>query len=329
MGATALADTVERCSPQFRVLACDSGHVSRRIPTERCRYRLCPHCAHWRQQRAITQLWPAIRVHSRRHPEDRWVFITLTARASDEPLHTRVHRLKRWIARLRRTAARKTAIRGAVGGHEVTHRFKRGWHVHVYFLASRQAWWDQADRAATWQRITDGQGEVVDIQDRDADVRASMCRPLTYPCKPTNLTAWGPARMAGFTALGRTKLAECYGARRGLIAELAEDREEANGSPDRQAPGRGLATGAPCPSCGAPFTAQWFTAEAVHQSWQHAPQPGPAPSTAGWLGGQVSARRVAGTSATQPRQLGDPRLCLRWPCAQPLNGPAPAAEADA
>jgi hypothetical protein len=65
MGATALADTVERCSTHFRVLACDSGHGIRWIPADRCRHRLCPRCAR------------------------------------DEPLPTRVNRLQRWFARLR------------------------------------------------------------------------------------------------------------------------------------------------------------------------------------------------------------------------------------
>src|SRR3712207_4963415 len=45
MGATALADTVERCSTHFRVLACDSGHGICWIPADRCRHRLCPRCA--------------------------------------------------------------------------------------------------------------------------------------------------------------------------------------------------------------------------------------------------------------------------------------------
>ena len=78
-------------------------------------------------------------------------------------------------------------------------------------------------------------------------------------------------------ALGRTKLAECYGALRGLAAELAEDGEASDGSPPCQALRRTLAIGAPCPSCGAPLTTQWFAAEAVHQARQHAPRRSLAP----------------------------------------------------
>ena len=115
VGATALAEKVGRCCTTFRVLACDQGHAYHPIPAERCRLRPCIHCARWRQQRAVTRLGPAIRELSRRHPEDRWIFIILTAHASDEPLHTRLSRVKRWFARLRRTAAWKTAIRGAEG----------------------------------------------------------------------------------------------------------------------------------------------------------------------------------------------------------------------
>jgi replication protein len=278
MGATAHADKVARCCTHFRVLACAKGHVYRSIPTERCRLRPCPNCARWRQQRAITRLWPAIKTLRRRHPEDRWVFITLTARTSDEPLHTCVHRFKRWCARLRRTTAWKTAIRGAVAGYEVTHRSERGWHVHVHLLASRQAWWGQADLKATWERITDGHGAIVDIRDCDADVRASMSQILTCPFKPTSLVAWGPAQVAEFMALGRTKLAECYGALRGLAAETAGDRDEADAPPDREPLRRGFAAGAPCPSCGTSLSAQWYTAAEVRWAQRlasHHPQAPP------------------------------------------------------
>jgi Replication protein len=278
LGATDIADKVARCCITFRVLTCDNGHVFRPIPAERCRHRLCPHCTRWRQQRATKRLWPAIEALRRHYPEDRWVFITLTAKASDEPLRTVVNRLKRWFARLRRTSAWKAAIRGAVAGYEVTHRPGRGWHVHVHLLASRQAWWDQADLAATWQRITDGQGEVVDIRDRDADVRARICRTLTYPFKPTNLAAWEPAQVAEFMALGRTKLAECYSALRGLAMEMEEDSDEMSEAPHHEPRGRGLVAGAPCPSCGTPLSAQWYTAAEVHWSRRlasHRPQAPP------------------------------------------------------
>jgi len=218
LGHTALAAKAERCCTHFRVLACDNGHAYRPIPAERCRLRLCRNCAHWRQQRAMRRLWPAIHELSRRHPEDRWVFMTFTARASGEPLRIRVNRLTSWFAKFRRLSIWKTAICGAIAGYETTYHPGHGWHVHVHVLASRQTWVDQAALASAWQCVTGGHGTVVDIRDRDTDVRASMCRTLTSPFKPMNLAAWGPAQVAECIAPGRTKLAECYGALRGLAA---------------------------------------------------------------------------------------------------------------
>jgi hypothetical protein len=171
----------------------------------------------------------------------------------------------------------RTTIRGAVAGYEVTYRPGRGWHVHVHLLASRQAWVEQADLAAAWQRVTGGQGTVVDIRDRDADVRSGMSRTLTYAFKPTNLVAWGPAQVAEFNTLGHTKFAECYGALRGLAAEAQEAGEEADALTHREFPRRVLAPDAPCPACGAPLTAQWFTAEEVHQARPYAPRRSLAP----------------------------------------------------
>jgi hypothetical protein len=271
LGAAALSEKVARCCTVFRVLACDNGHVYHPIPAERCQHRLCINCARWRQQRAIKRLWPAIQELRRRYPQDRWVFITLTASTSDEPLLTVMKRFTHWFAKFRRLLVWRTTIRGAVAGYEVTYRPGRGWHVHVHLLASRQAWVEQADLAAAWQRVTGGQGTVVDIRDRDADVRSGMSRTLTYAFKPTNLVAWGPAQVAEFNTLGRTKFAECYGALRGLAAEAKADGEEADASPRPELQGRVPATGAPCPSCGAPLTAQWFTAEEMHQARQDAP----------------------------------------------------------
>jgi hypothetical protein len=259
-------------------LACDNGHAYRPIPAERCRLRLCPNCARWRQRRATARLWPAIQACRRRHPEDRWVFITLTAEASDAPLKTCVPQFKAWFAKLRRLPLWKTAVRGAVAGYEVTYRDGRGWHVHVHLLASRQAWIDQAALAHAWQAVTDGAGTVVDIRDRDSDVRDSICRTLTYPFKPTNLAAWGPTQVAEFLALGRTKLAECYGTLRGLAADTDADGETTDDAPRREGPGCVLSTGAPCPSCGAALLAQWYTAEEVHWGQRlarHRPQAPP------------------------------------------------------
>ena len=279
MEATTMAEKVTRCCTHFRVLVCGNGHVVRRIPAERCRHRLCRHCACWRQQRAITRLGPAIRELCRRHPEDRWVFITLTARARGEPLRTGVNRVKGWFTKFRRWSVWKTTIRGAVASYEVTYHHGRGWHVHVHLLASRQAWIDQATLASAWQRVTDGHGTVVDIRNCDEDVRTGPGRSLTYAFKPMNLETWGPAQIAEFMALGRTKLAECYGHLRGLAAALANDSGETDGSSAHQAARFvDLTIGAPCPACGAPLTAHWYTAAEVRWARRlagHRPQAPP------------------------------------------------------
>jgi hypothetical protein len=71
LDAIALTEKVGHCCTTFRVLACASGHRYQPIPAERCRHRLCPNCAHWRQQRTITRLWPALCTLRRRYPGDR------------------------------------------------------------------------------------------------------------------------------------------------------------------------------------------------------------------------------------------------------------------
>jgi hypothetical protein len=101
--------------------------------------------------------------------------------------------------------------------------------THFRVLANRQAWADQAALASACHRVTHGHSTVVDIRDRDADVRSGLCWTPTYPFKPSHLAARGPAQGAEFTALRRRKLAEYYGVLHSLATELAEESEEADG----------------------------------------------------------------------------------------------------
>jgi hypothetical protein len=259
-GLDALAERVARCSTAFWAYRCENRHLARAIPVERCQYRLCPACARWRQARAFARVWPAVQTLQRRHPHDRWVLITLTVLSTREPLQTIVPRVQRHFAKLRRSQAWKRCIRGGVGGTEITYHADTGWHVHLHVLAARQAWWAQADLAAAWQRASKGEGRVVDIRDRDQDVRAGRCGALRYPFKPPTLLGWGPDQVAEFNALARLKLGECYGALRGLAGARVTDAEP------REAPLSEL--GAPCPACGRPLAwARVSQAEVEAMMW--------------------------------------------------------------
>ena len=90
----------------------------------------------------------------------------------------------------------------SAAGYETAYHPGHGWHVHVHVLASQQTWADQAMLASAWPCVTGGHGTVVDIRDRDRDVRATVCRTLTYHFKPMNLAAWGPAQVADSSTWG-------------------------------------------------------------------------------------------------------------------------------
>jgi hypothetical protein len=249
-GLDTMAERVARCSTAFWAYRCENRHLARAIPVERCQYRLCPECARWRQARAVARILPAIQTLQRRHPHDRWVVITLTVLSTRESLKTIVPRLQRHFAKLRRSADWKRGIRGGVGSMEITYHPGTGWHVHLHVLAARQAWWAQADLAAAWSRASRGEGRVVDIRDRDEDVRSGRCASLRYLFKPPRLLGWGPVQVAEFDALARRKLGECYGALRGLAGVSEEAAESSEGT--CEAPLRDV--GDACPACGRTLT---------------------------------------------------------------------------
>jgi Replication protein len=251
-GLAARAARVARCCAEFWALRCPHRHLARAIPTERCQYRLCPKCARWRRARAVARVWPAIQQLLQQFPDDRWVLITLTVVSTHEPLKRIVLRLRGHFARLRRSALWRRCIRGGVYSIETTYHPTTGWHVHLHVLAARQAWCDQKELAAAWQRASRGEGQVVDIRDRDQDVRSGRCASLKYLFKPPTLRGWGPEQVAEFDALARLKLGECFGALRGLSGPL--EAAEDGGAPRAGAREAPLPEGgAPCPACGLPL----------------------------------------------------------------------------
>jgi hypothetical protein len=256
-----LVEKLERCCTEFRLLACENGHQWNPVPMERCGYRLCPDCARWRQARAFHRVFPALQELQRRNPRDRMVLITLTAQSSDDPLPVVVKRFKKWFAKLRRTKDWQRSIRGAAVGFECVYHPGQGWHFHAHILASRMAWWDQADIAASWQRVSMGMGQIVDIR-AVKDLQKGVAETLKYVMKPTNLLDWGAVQVAEFNALGRTKLRECYGELRGLVGEIDGDGDDQIGLEPEEVR---LVEGQACPECGLALTAQWLSREVLYR----------------------------------------------------------------
>jgi hypothetical protein len=256
------AAAVARCGAEFQALRCANGHLHQAVPTERCRYRLCPECARWRRRRAVARAWPAIQESRRRHPREPWVLATVTMCASHDPLPHIVRRLKHALARLRRSRDWQRCVRGGLVSFEMTYRADRGWHVHAHLLASRRAWWSQAELAARWQRVTGGEGQVVDIR-RVTELRTGLAAVLHYVFKPANLLTWGPDQIREFNALGRAKLSECYGELRGLASAWEADEAGSDGA----LPPAPLREGDPCPRCGALLVAQRVPRHEVVAAW--------------------------------------------------------------
>jgi hypothetical protein len=260
LGNDALAEKLERCCTEFRVLSCENGHRWNPVPMERCGYRLCPDCARWRQARAFHRVLPALQELHHRHPRDRQVLITLTAQSSEDPLPTVVRRFKKWFAKLRRTKDWRRCIRGAVVGFECVYHPGQGWHFHAHILAARMAWWEQADLAAKWAQVSSGSGQIVDIR-AVKELERGVAETLKYVMKPINILEWAPEQVRQFNALGRTKLRECYGEMRGLVGEIENDGEDYMGLEPEEQP---LAEGEPCPDCGLPLRARWVSRDSLY-----------------------------------------------------------------
>ncbi len=238
-----------RCCAEFRALGCERGHIFNPVPTYRCRYRLCLECAKERQRRAYGRLYPILSGYQRAYRHDRPCLITLTVKSSFEPLSVHDRRFKLWFKRLRRSKRWKHCIRAAVAGFEFTFSAETGWHYHVHILAFRKVWYEQAEIAAQWEKITQGAGQIVDIQSKGT-LRTMTDEVLKYCFKPADLTKWGVPQILEFNAMRGVRLGECYGELRGM---KLDDERDLDGEQETEREHDGLFVGAPCPCCGEPL----------------------------------------------------------------------------
>jgi hypothetical protein len=203
---------------------------------------------------------PVLRAHQRRHPFDRPVLITLTARSTFDSLAVQDKRFKAWFTKLRRTVLWRGSIRGAVAAFEFTWDADKGWHFHAHILAFRKVWVEQSDLLAQWARITEGAGAAgVDIQSKGS-LRSMAEETLKYCFKPADIgltgapeKRWTARQVEEFNQLRRVKLSESYGSLRGFTLDADDETEaEAEGAPAD--PHADLHFGSPCPDCGKRLT---------------------------------------------------------------------------
>lgn len=145
-------------------VACDGSH--HRLRAVYCGDRFCTPCCNARSRKIASAL-------------ERWShelplsFLTLTLKATSDPLSKTVDRLLASFVKLRATLLWQKAVGGGAYFIEVT-RGRRGshWHVHLHVLFYGR-WIDQRELSSSWHRST-GDSYVVDV--RRINDRASACR---------------------------------------------------------------------------------------------------------------------------------------------------------
>lgn len=185
-GYYTLSEKVTACNSEYFALACNNGHVAQRLPTSRCRSRLCPYCAPERQQRAQAKLCSVILRCLKEEPNDRIVLVTLTVRNSFDSLRMLDKAFKAAFGRLRRMKNWRSRVAGAVCVYEFN-LTPTGWHYHAHILAVCADWYDQADLSNDWRCATrDVGGGIVDIRSVPPTLHA-LSGVLHYCFKPPNL----------------------------------------------------------------------------------------------------------------------------------------------
>lgn len=171
---------------------------------DRCRDRMCPLCARRRGIEVANDL------ADRCARQSTVRFLTLTLKASDDPLVDRIRHILECFKRFRQLPAIKAAIDGGARCIEVTRGQSLGhWHVHLHCLISGD-FIAQKFIKRCWHEIT-GDSFVVDIRavhDRKDAVRYMA----SYIAKPTRLRDWSDAMLREYCdALTGVRMVQCWG----------------------------------------------------------------------------------------------------------------------
>ncbi len=243
------ADDVLRCCSKYGVVTC-GRHVVRKIPTYRCRFRLCPDCAVERSRRAQARLLPRLLQTLARAPHERLVFITLTAPNSFASLPEVHAQFREWFRRLRRSARWSHRISGGIASFEITGSEATGWHYHAHILAFRRVYYSQTDLVEDWLAATSDAAFIVDIRDV-GDVGGAVAEVLKYAFKPAELSEWSPAQVKEFMDMKGARLSSVFG---NLYGMKVEDETDATDAED-------IVEGSPCPECGEALFSLTVTAD--------------------------------------------------------------------
>jgi len=155
---------------------------SRPIPLNRCRDRLCPSCSRARAARLAGVVSPLLQeVHARGGTPK---FLTLTQRSrAGESSERSLYRLNKSFTKFRQRCSWKKKVRSYVAARELTFNRKRGtWHGHLHLVMDAD-WWDQAEIAKEWEKVT-GDSRIVDIRAAHAGTEREL---LKYMVKAADL----------------------------------------------------------------------------------------------------------------------------------------------
>ena len=188
------AARLSACCTQWGVRA-PRAHpeLSRPIPLNPCRDRLCPSCGRsWASGFAarLTPLLQGVRRHGR-VPR----FLTLTQRSRPgETLRAAMRRLQRDFSLMRRRPVWKNHVRAFIASREVTVGRDGAWHAHLH-LAIDGDYWPQTGIAHEWKRVTRGESCIVDIREAKSGVEREL---LKYAFRfagvaPERLVEYAPA----------------------------------------------------------------------------------------------------------------------------------------
>lgn len=202
------------CCPTFR----SGGGTLIGVNLARCRDRLCPLCSHRRGYQATAKVLAL--THEFNAPR----LLTLTLRATDEPLKACVFRLFNRFGALRAMKGWSSRVTGGVWTLEVTRNPTTGqWHPHLHIIADGE-FFPQPLLKKLWHEAT-GDSFIVDVR-AIHDRREAAKYVAAYLAKPADVAQWPASAIAEYAlALHGRRLMQPFGTARKVEIDDDEDDE--------------------------------------------------------------------------------------------------------